>query len=127
MLAEAAAFWTGRADGPCGEAPRLANLEDQYDRDAEKLLRVMTQYRRELAAWRADVLRATDGGDADVLPRVRHKLRPHAVLFGMTATAGALAGDAADAPMLLRTMACCDRALLLRQAQLAATAGAAGG
>lgn len=127
MLVGAAAFWTGRAEGPCTEPPQLAALEDQYDRDAEKLLRVMTQYRRELAAWRADVLRAADGGDADVLPRVRHKLRPHTVLFGMTATAEAVMGDAADAAMLLRTMACCDRALMLRQAQLAATAGAAGG
>ncbi|MBV6405388.1 MAG: response regulator [Flavobacteriales bacterium] len=124
-LVAAAAFWTGRWNGPCTATPRLDVLEAQYDHDAEKLLRVMTQYRREMASWRADVLRAMDGGEGEVLRRVRHKLRPHLELFGMADAAAALANaeGTADARTLLGLMACCDRSLLLRQAGLAATAG----
>ncbi len=127
MLMEAAAFWTGRADGPCAEPPQLNALEDQYDRDAEKLLRVMTQYRRELATWRGEVLHAADHNEDEPLARVRHKLRPHLQLFGMGVSAEAIGTTEAPASVLFEVMTCCDRALLLRQAELAATAGPAAG
>lgn len=127
MLVEAAAFWTGRADGPCAERPELDALEEQYDRDAEKLLRVMTQYRREFATWRGEVLRAADNNEDEPLARVRHKLRPHLQLFGMGVSAEAIGTTQAPASVLLEVMTCCDRALLRRQAELAATAGPAAG
>ncbi len=122
-LVAAAAFWTGRWNAPCAELPALSALEEQYGRDRERSLRVMTQYRRELAGWRAEVLCAVGPDEGEVLRRVRHKLRPHLELFGMAAAAMAAGDDAVDARTLLGQMACCDRALLIRQAELAATAG----
>lgn len=127
MLLAAAAYWTDRVDGPCPERPKLDALEEQYDRDAEKLLRVMTQYRRELATWRGEVLHAADHNEDEPLVRVRHKLRPHLQLFGMAVSAEAIGTTEAPASVLLEVMTCCDRALLLRQAELAATAGPAAG
>jgi hypothetical protein len=87
----------------------------------------MTQYRRELATWRGEVLHAADHNEDEPLARVRHKLRPHLQLFGMAASAEAIGTAEAPASVLLEVMTCCDRALLRRQAELAATAGPAAG
>ncbi len=127
-LAGAAAFWTGRWDGPFGERADTAELERQYGPDPEALLRVMTRHRRELAAWRGDALRAADAGDREALQRVAHKLRPHLVLLGMSGAAAAMGAEGGDADALrvLDALACCDRGLMLRQAKLVATAGPAG-
>ena len=122
----------------CGDAaegsirPSFDRLEEQYDRDAEKLLSVFQQYRRELTQWRVALRVAFSSKDAAAITAVRHKLKPHAELFGL---GGALVdldrldepgADRAALQRVLDALRACDRALLARQRELQAiTAGRA--
>ena len=130
LLAKAA-YWCGDTPDPALQ-PSLDRLEEQYDRDAEKLLSVFQQYRREFTQWRVALRQAFSGRDAAAIAAVRHKLRPHVELFGI---GGALVDlDRLDEPgvdraalqRVLELLRACDRALLARQRELQAiTAGRA--
>lgn len=123
-LLAAAHYWCG---DPAEAAirPDLSTIEEQYDHDAEKLLSVMQQYRREFTQWRIALRTSFHAGDQQATATVLHKFLPHAALLKVehelqlpSALAAGLEG--AWQEKVLDVLRACDRALLRRQRELQA-------
>lgn len=123
-LLRTVAFWSDRAASD--EEPDIEALARQYDGDAESLLRVYQQYRKEFMQRRLALRTALESANAQQLSDVRHALRPHWQLLGLDQaiiTLDALTVDAKkELPTELEeTFRRCDRAFLRAQRALITT------
>lgn len=116
-LAAAAAWWTDeRDDGTIG----IATLLDQYGVSGTRAIDLIQQFRDEFAKHRVSIGQAITAGDADLLSRTRHQVRPHWQLLGLEKGLAAL--DALVIPVtpgteaaVVHWFAACDRAMMREQ------------
>lgn len=119
-LATKAAFWS---DPSADAAIGLAGLLEQYGAQGEKAITVLQQFRKEFAKHRTALHQALANKDEQTLARVRHQLKPHWQLLGLTDGLAAL--DALGTDVMAHDMSHvdpwfdrCDRAMLGYQANV---------
>ena len=125
LLLRTLAFWGDRTP-PTADEPEIAGLAAQFDGDAERLLRVYQQYRKEFAQRRLALREAITRTDAGAISDIRHALRPHWQLLGLTdgvrdLDALSVSCTQAQWTAIEDVFRACDRALMRAQRALITT------